>query len=85
MIKQIDKRHENQLIVRSLLGVCNGSKTQVIAVGVENKEEWQVLQSLGVDGAQGRLFESEQPLNPSRTTVIEKQIKPGKRNRWRTK
>ncbi len=85
LIKQIDKRHENQLIVRSLLGVCKGSQTQVIAVGVENQVEWQVLQALGVDGAQGRLFESEQPLNPSRTAVIERQIKPGKRNRWRTK
>lgn len=87
LVKQIDKRHENQLIVRSLLGVCKGSQTQVIAVGVENQTEWQVLQGLGVDGAQGRLFDSEQPLNPQQTkvSVMERQVKLGKRNRWRTK
>ncbi len=85
LIKQIDQRHENQLIVRSLLGVCKGTQTQVIAVGVETQSEWQVLQSLGVDGVQGRLFEAEMPLAPSTLPVTERQIKPGRRNRWRTK
>lgn len=85
LIKQIDQRHENQLIVRSLLGVCKGTQTKVIAVGVENQSELQVLHNLGVDGVQGRLFDTEQPLNPSKLPVAERQVKPGKRNRWRTK
>ncbi len=85
LIKQIDKRHENQLIVRSLIGVCEGSQTQVIAVGVENQDEWQVLQALGVDGVQGRLFDAEQSLIPIQKPIQERQVKPGRRNRWRTK
>ena len=81
LVKQIDRRSENQLFIRSLLGACVDSATTVIAVGVETKNEWDVLAHLGVCGGQGRYFEEEKQLLPNvGTTVL---IKPGRRNRWR--
>ncbi|MCG3721783.1 RNase E specificity factor CsrD [Vibrio cincinnatiensis] len=85
LIKNIHQRHENQLFVRSLIGVCSGTPTQVIAVGVENEAEWQCLLSLGVNGVQGRLFDAEQPLSVPFPSSNPPHVKPGKRNRWRTK
>ncbi|MBF9001345.1 MULTISPECIES: RNase E specificity factor CsrD [Vibrio] len=87
LIKRIDQRHENQLFVRSMLGVCSGSETKVIAVGVEEESEWKMLQTLGVNGVQGRLFDEERPLIPGKLKKrkMESLVKPGRRNRWRTK
>lgn len=45
-----------------MLGACANSDAQVIAVGVESKKEWRVLQQLGVVAAQGRLFAAEHPI-----------------------
>ncbi|SON50692.1 RNase E specificity factor CsrD [Vibrio tapetis] len=78
--KKIDQRQENQLFVRSLLGACIDSRTQVIAVGVETKNEWRTLKELGVDGGQGRLFDDETQLLP---VVQAKKVAIGRRNRWR--
>lgn len=91
LIKKIDQRYENQLFVRSLVGVCGGTQTEVIAVGVETEQEWQTLQMLGVKGVQGRLFDDEQqmlpPLPREQTKLPQRMslIPVGKRNRWRTK
>ncbi|WP_136487619.1 RNase E specificity factor CsrD [Vibrio sp. H11] len=88
LIKNIDQRHENQLFVRSMIGVCSGTETKVIAVGVESESEWQMLLSLGVDGGQGRLFAEEQdliPAPPPPVNALKSLVKPGRRNRWRTK
>lgn len=84
LIRNIHQRYENQLFVRSLIGVCRGTQTQVIAVGVEDESEWQTLLSLGVHGVQGRLFDAEQPLL-ALSSLSKSHVKPGKRNRWRTK
>ncbi|KKC99979.1 RNase E specificity factor CsrD [Photobacterium halotolerans] len=59
LIREIDQRQENQLFVRSMLGACANSGVEVIAVGVENDREWQVLQQLGINGGQGRFFAQE--------------------------
>ena len=81
LVKQIDRRSENQLFIRSILGSCIDSNTKVIAVGVETESEWFVLSQLGLDGAQGRYFVAEKQLLP--TTETARVIKPGRRNRWR--
>lgn len=52
LVRDIASRPLNQMAVRSLVGGCLG-QTQVIAVGIQNEQEWQVLQSLGVSGGQG--------------------------------
>ncbi|WP_330961418.1 RNase E specificity factor CsrD [Photobacterium sp. 53610] len=62
LIREIDQRQENQLFVRSMLGACANTGVAVIAVGVENAREWQVLQQLGIHGGQGRFFEPERDL-----------------------
>lgn len=59
LVREINLRQENQLFVRSMLGACADSDVQVIAVGVENANEWQVLKQLGVNGGQGRYFSPE--------------------------
>ena len=84
LIKNIERRHENQLFVRSMIGACVRTDTKVIAVGVETQAEWQTLISLGIHGGQGRWFAAEQPLLMT-SHVGKPIIKPGKRNRWRTK
>lgn len=59
LVREINLRQENQLFVRSMLGACANTDAKVIAVGVENHKEWQVLQQLGVSGGQGRFFAPE--------------------------
>ncbi|MCG9680982.1 RNase E specificity factor CsrD [Vibrio sp. Isolate23] len=87
LVKQIDQRDENQLFVRSLLGACEGLKTQVIAVGVDNKQEYKTMLALGVQGVQGRYFQSEQQLLPKVETekkvMTTSKVQIGRRNRWR--
>ncbi|WCE29996.1 RNase E specificity factor CsrD [Vibrio sp. SCSIO 43137] len=82
LIKKIDQRQENQLFIRSLIGACEGTKTRVLAVGVETGREWTTLLELGVDGGQGRMFQAETQLIP-KPEVAKVQI--GRRNRWRKK
>lgn len=87
LVKQIDKRHENQLFVRSLLGACKGLKTKVIAVGVDQKQEYKTMLDLGVNGVQGRYFQQEQQLLPvqqaTQNVQTQSKVKVGRRNRWR--
>lgn len=78
LIKDIHQRYENQLFVRSLLGACETTGAQVIAVGIEKEKEYQLLKDLGVDGGQGRIFEAE-------TALYQRQEKlsiPKRRSRW---
>ncbi len=87
LIKQIDHRHENQLFIRSLLGACEGLRTQVIAVGVDQEREYQTLLALGVHGVQGRYFEDERQLIPEQqveqSSKSKSNVQIGRRNRWR--
>ncbi|KAA8666317.1 RNase E specificity factor CsrD [Vibrio gigantis] len=88
LIKKIDQRHENQLFVRSLIGACGDSPTQVIAVGVETKQEKNTLIELGINGYQGRYFDEEQQIIPlpnqaEKAVKAESVVKVGRRNRWR--
>lgn len=86
IVREIDRRPENQLVVRSLLGACNDSDTEIIAVGVEKEREWAFLSELGVKGVQGRLYDTEQ-LKGSQTERIlhNTKVQVGRRNRWRKK
>ena len=53
LVRNIEKRTENQLLVQSLVEACSGTSTQVYATGVRSRSEWQTLIQRGVTGGQG--------------------------------
>lgn len=63
LVRNIEKRMENQLFVRSLVEACSGTKTRVFAASVRKKSEWQTLLDRGVSGAQGDFLAGLQPLD----------------------
>ncbi|EMM0378155.1 RNase E specificity factor CsrD [Pluralibacter gergoviae] len=65
LVRNIEKRSENQLLVQSLVEACKGTSTQVYATGICSRSEWQVLRECGVLGGQGVFFAPVQPLDTS--------------------
>lgn len=63
LVRSIERRDENQLFVQSLSGACEGTQTQVFAVGVRTAREWQTLKECGVLGGQGDFFVLPEPIN----------------------
>ncbi|MCU6666813.1 RNase E specificity factor CsrD [Silvania hatchlandensis] len=63
LVRNIEKRTENQLLVQSLVEACKGTKTHVFATGVRSRTEWQTLTERGVTGGQGDFFAASQPLD----------------------
>ncbi|MEG0101679.1 MAG: RNase E specificity factor CsrD [Citrobacter sp.] len=63
LVRNIDKRTENQLLVQSLVEACSGTPTQVYATGVRSRSEWRTLTERGVTGGQGDFFAASQPLD----------------------
>ncbi|WP_435947007.1 RNase E specificity factor CsrD [Dryocola sp. BD586] len=63
LVRNIEKRTENQLFVQSLVEACNGTQTQVFATGIRKRGEWQTLVEKGVSGAQGDFFAASAPLD----------------------
>ncbi|WP_048696663.1 RNase E specificity factor CsrD [Erwinia piriflorinigrans] len=65
LVRNIDRRTENQLFVQSLLESCKQTAAHVFAAGVHSREEWQTLVELGVTGGQGDFFATSQLVNTS--------------------
>lgn len=63
LVRNIDRRTENQLFVQSLLESCKRTPTRVFAAEVKTFNEWQTLAGLGIQGGQGDFFALSQPLN----------------------
>ncbi|WP_446029244.1 RNase E specificity factor CsrD [Lelliottia amnigena] len=63
LVRNIEKRAENQLLVQSLVEACKGTQTQVFATGIRSRSEWQMLTERGVAGGQGDFIASSQPLD----------------------
>ena len=63
LVKNIEKRTENQLFAQSLVEACNGTQTRVFATGIRTRSEWQTLVERGVAGGQGDFFAASQPLD----------------------
>jgi EAL domain-containing protein (putative c-di-GMP-specific phosphodiesterase class I) len=51
--RNIHENRENQFFVDSLVKYAHGLGIEVIAESVENREEWDMLKSLRVDGVKG--------------------------------
>lgn len=56
LIRGIDHDLPRQVIARHLVGMCQELGVQVIAEGVETREEWATLEAMGVHLFQGYLF-----------------------------
>lgn len=56
LVRGIDRDRRRQGIVRALMGLCRELGTQVIAEGVETREEYLALADLGVELFQGYYF-----------------------------
>ncbi|NBC98436.1 RNase E specificity factor CsrD [Atlantibacter hermannii] len=65
LVRNIEKRTENQLFVQSLVEACSGTQAQLFAAGIRSRSEWQTLVERGVTGGQGDFFSASQPLDTS--------------------
>lgn len=63
LVRDINLRKTNQTAVQSLMASCLNSSAQVIAVGIENSDEWKCLVKLGVFAGQGTLFSTVEPFS----------------------
>lgn len=56
IVLNIHQRTENQIFIQSLMRLTAPKQLNVYALGVESKEEWQMLKKLEVSAGQGHLF-----------------------------
>lgn len=56
-IRSIHTNQVNQFFLRSAMQLAHGQSIKMIAVGVETVEEWDMLLSIGLDGAMGYYLE----------------------------
>lgn len=52
-IAAIDSRQDNQFFVKSLAQIAHSCDMMLLAEGVETAQEWEQVQTLGLDGGQG--------------------------------
>ncbi|MDR3430654.1 MAG: RNase E specificity factor CsrD [Rouxiella aceris] len=64
LVRDIDKRVENQLFVQSLLSACQGTQAKVYASGVRTMDEWLILLEKGIHGGQGDFFATPTVIDP---------------------
>ncbi|MBW7981787.1 RNase E specificity factor CsrD [Enterobacillus tribolii] len=62
LVRNIDKRVENQLFVQSLTSACEGTSACVFAASVRTREEWLTLKAKGIAGGQGDFFAQPKPV-----------------------
>lgn len=60
LVRDINTRKTNQTAVQSLMASCLNSRANVIAVGIENNNEWKCLLKLGIYSGQGTYFSNAQ-------------------------
>ncbi|MCX8958590.1 RNase E specificity factor CsrD [Erwinia psidii] len=63
LVRNIERRTENQLFVQSLVESCKRTPTRVFAAGVKSQAEWHTLAELGIQGGQGDYFAPSELLN----------------------
>ena len=59
-LEGLERNRENRFYIQSVIQIAHSLDIQVIAYGVENKEEWLMLKELGVDAGAG--FGLQKPL-----------------------
>ncbi|WP_019614566.1 EAL domain-containing protein [Psychromonas ossibalaenae] len=61
LVRDVNQRAANQIALQSLMASCLNSRTKIIAVGIENSDEWDCLLKLGIYAGQGHYFAAAQP------------------------
>ena len=72
LVRNIERRPENQLLVSSLVESCHAVSTLVFATGVRTREEWMMLINLGVSGGQGDFIAPPLPVKFMRNDAVKK-------------
>ena len=67
----VEENPGDRAIVRSTIELAHNLGLRCIAEGVENEGAWQLLQSLGCDGAQGYFFSKPLPAGPLEAWVAD--------------
>jgi len=52
-MRSLGKKRDNQFFLQSLTEIAHGLDIQVIAESIESEEQWDLLSTLNIDGAQG--------------------------------
>jgi EAL domain-containing protein (putative c-di-GMP-specific phosphodiesterase class I) len=52
-IRDIQNHQSDQFFLHSAVQIAHSQEIQVMAVGVESEQEWNILKDLGLDGAMG--------------------------------
>ena len=55
--------HRNSKILKNFIGGCKNYNISVVAEGVENEKEYDILKEMGCDEAQGYLFDKPMSWN----------------------
>ncbi|MCP4490830.1 MAG: EAL domain-containing protein [Gammaproteobacteria bacterium] len=76
-IMDIPQDKESKILVKSIIAMAHGLGLEVIAEGVETEEQWQYLQLLGCDFAQGYFFGRPMPKNDFTKYLETQSLKPG--------
>lgn len=56
MVKNIAKNHKVRTIIEAIASICKKTGIHLVAEGIEDEEQLEILQSCGVDTVQGFLF-----------------------------
>jgi EAL domain-containing protein (putative c-di-GMP-specific phosphodiesterase class I) len=56
LVRDVDVDPFRQSIVKHIVGIARENGIKIVAEGIETKEEWNWMKSLGVDVLQGYLF-----------------------------
>ena len=63
---------ENSVLVQAIIAMAHGLRLEVIAEGVETRDQWQFLRGLGCDFAQGYYFGKPMPSSEFESLLVER-------------
>lgn len=75
LISAMDQCEDSRMVIRSIIGIARGFGIRVIAEGVETSEQLKVLDALGCDEYQGKVFSG--PIDPIGFLKLLQQQKEG--------
>ena len=69
LVRDIDKHYMKQEIIKAMVSLSRGIGSEIVAEGVETKEEYRKLKELGITYGQGYLF-AKPSAEPSETVNV---------------